>query len=392
MNDDHPYYFVFDLETTSKLDPVRGPFHPYGQNKIYKIGYTTHAGLDAVNIETLKNKQREFKLGHFRYIVGLNLAFDMGYLLAEGRCGIPDLSTDVLFWDIGVFHYLMKGQGETYPSLNQLAEYWLGVSEQKSDDIESLIHKYGDVDLIPDGIIDPYLTQDTTLTHKIFLKQLEYLEASTTDETFLFVSEMVATKELIFATHRGIPVHIPKLKQKKQDLQVQAVQCIEFVASELKGASPSLSLTGVTTEPDLISSRTFAQDLLYRMEVTVPYKYQSGVFKSGTRAGQPKISNAKTKIHLGVGLPPTPDGSMPTDEKIISEFIEKRMAMGYASDLRTVLLSQILTFRKIQKASGTYCDNLLKYAKDSVIHPLYKQVATDTGRLSSSAPNIQNQM
>ena len=55
------------------------------------------------------------------------------------------------------------------------------------------------------------------------------------------------------------------------------------------------------------------------------------------------------------------------------------------------IIAHILTYRKLQKLYSTYAEGLQKYIyKDGKIHTLYNQCATQTGRLSSSEPNLQN--
>ena len=55
------------------------------------------------------------------------------------------------------------------------------------------------------------------------------------------------------------------------------------------------------------------------------------------------------------------------------------------------IVSHILIYRKYAKIYSTYSDGLQKFIqKDGRIHTIYNQCATQTGRLSSSEPNLQN--
>lgn len=55
------------------------------------------------------------------------------------------------------------------------------------------------------------------------------------------------------------------------------------------------------------------------------------------------------------------------------------------------IIDHILTFRKLSKIYSTYAEGLKKFIqKDGKIHTIYNQCATQTGRLSSSEPNLQN--
>ena len=50
----------------------------------------------------------------------------------------------------------------------------------------------------------------------------------------------------------------------------------------------------------------------------------------------------------------------------------------------------VLEYRAYMKLVSTYVNGLIEIQKDGYIHPLYKQAMTNTGRLSSVEPNIQN--
>lgn len=55
------------------------------------------------------------------------------------------------------------------------------------------------------------------------------------------------------------------------------------------------------------------------------------------------------------------------------------------------VIDHILTYRKLSKIYSTYAEGLKKYIlPDGRIHTIYNQCATQTGRLSSSEPNLQN--
>ncbi len=55
------------------------------------------------------------------------------------------------------------------------------------------------------------------------------------------------------------------------------------------------------------------------------------------------------------------------------------------------VINHILAYRKWSKIYSTYAEGLKKYVqRDGRIHTVYNQAATQTGRLSSSEPNLQN--
>ena len=71
-----------------------------------------------------------------------------------------------------------------------------------------------------------------------------------------------------------------------------------------------------------------------------------------------------------------------TDQTVLEEIIEYHPIVGF-----------ILRYRTLSKLEGTYVNGVreaLKESKDGHIHTIYKQALTDTGRLSSTEPNLQN--
>ena len=55
------------------------------------------------------------------------------------------------------------------------------------------------------------------------------------------------------------------------------------------------------------------------------------------------------------------------------------------------IIEKILNWRSIAKLAGTYADALPRQiASDGRIHTTYMQTSTNTGRLSSRDPNLQN--
>ncbi len=84
-----------------------------------------------------------------------------------------------------------------------------------------------------------------------------------------------------------------------------------------------------------------------------------------------------------MGLPvikKTPGGDPSTSEEVL-----KTLALNYP------LPKLIMEHRQLSKLKSTYTDKLPELADDNMrIHTTYNQTSTSTGRLSSTAPNLQN--
>ncbi len=78
----------------------------------------------------------------------------------------------------------------------------------------------------------------------------------------------------------------------------------------------------------------------------------------------------------------------------------KKTKTGYSTDARTLeglkqaspIVSQILSFREVEKLRSTFCVGLLNEinSEDSRIHASFSQVIARTGRISSDQPNLHN--
>lgn len=87
------------------------------------------------------------------------------------------------------------------------------------------------------------------------------------------------------------------------------------------------------------------------------------------------------KLHLDPKAKKTGRGSYPTDETTLAALSGKHPVIG-----------EILEFRGVKKLLSTYIEPFPGYIsqKDGRVHTTFNQALTATGRLSSSAPNLQN--
>jgi hypothetical protein len=115
------------------------------------------------------------------------------------------------------------------------------------------------------------------------------------------------------------------------------------------------------------------------------------IYKTGKRAGEVKMK-WETGDVLIEGL---------ADETTKAFFIKKGWeTKGGASTLKHIqkygspeakeLALEIIEIRKINKSISTYFKPYIDFEIDGKIHPNYNHNITQTGRLSSSKPNMQN--
>jgi len=378
---------AIDIETTSKRDLELEFSNPYSANIIHRVGMECTDLLDVHHYTMYKNNEHsisqaycDYVIENSEYVVGMNLSFDLGYLLAKHWINPQDLEKPVL-WDIGIFHYLYRGQ-QTYPSMEDIATFHH--LEGKSANIEHLIEHFGDTDKIPDSVLYPYLKQDVQLAHKIFLLQKEYLEQREPSEIHLYVSEMAACKEYILATYYGINIDVEQLNLEEMQLNTLNNLVQTNFHTELER---SVNLVGVH---DCINSTNTIKQILFSDHIEVTSETLGEVYKSGARRGTQKVLKKKESClvpgNCSTQLP------LSTSEEVIQARIQEFSRLGISAEIRIKLLRFVLAYRTNLKSLKTYCAGIRKFmGKDQVIHPRYVQVSTATGRISATQPNIQNQ-
>ncbi|MGM9971805.1 MAG: DNA polymerase I [Anaeroplasmataceae bacterium] len=84
--------------------------------------------------------------------------------------------------------------------------------------------------------------------------------------------------------------------------------------------------------------------------------------------------------HLNLVCPKKTKTGYSTDAEVLEELIDKHP-----------IISKILEYRQVSKLYSTYIDGIrLATYSDNKVHTIYEQALTQTGRLSSVEPNLQN--
>lgn len=93
-------------------------------------------------------------------------------------------------------------------------------------------------------------------------------------------------------------------------------------------------------------------------------------------------------------------GFNPGSPKQVAELLYDRLKLpmingrstsaGTLEQLNHPLVEKILEYRTIQKQISTYAGKMVEEATDGIIHTTFNQYGADTGRFSSTGPNLQN--
>lgn len=352
------------FDTTNKLMYV-GAKDNNQETKTFDIEYT-----DTPYKEQLNEIQE--MIDDVDWIVGFNIKFDLHWLR---RYGI-DFSR-VRVWDCQVAHFILTGQDKPYPSLNKVCEHH-GL-EQKIDVIKEEYWSNGiDTPDIPEDLLTDYLIKDVELTREVYAKQMQYL--AMTD----------STQWMLLQLHfRDLVV----LQEMEYNGMLYDMQRSEILGNELDEQIGKLDrrlydLHGLDSFNP--SSVDHLNAFLYGGTLSFRRKIPDGVFKTGTRKGQPKEKwetyevTLKRRCRPIKGTELKKEGLYSVDDSTI-----KRLKGAKAER------ELILTRAVLQKRLTAYYRGLNELItehkwKPNKVHGVLNQCVARTGRLSSSKPNLQN--
>ncbi len=361
-------YLFLDTETTTK-----NKGNPYTSgNKLCYIGFKTNDQ----SVQVYKPEQRAQITEQFHkanYLVGFNLKFDLAWL---AKYGLPVL--DYKIWDCQLAEFLLNNQTTPYPSLNNaLEKYRLPL---KDDRVATYWEAGIDTPDIPEEIITEYLTQDVEGTYQVFLQQ--WKQFKTKPELLkLFELQCEDLLVLLEMEMNGLPFNVDKAAELERDCSQQI-------------ADIETSLTdGYWGVPINWNSGDHLSAFLYGGTITYDDRVPIGTYKSGAKQGLPRYKIITHTFDLPKLVEPLPktelkkEGYYQTDEPTLRS-LKGDKKFRKIRDL-------IIERSKIEKLRGTYYQGYIKKITEmewdkNIMHGQFNQVVARTGRLSSSAPNLQN--
>lgn len=304
-------------------------------------------------------------------LVGQNLSFEIAWLIRTGACTTTTVPKNI--WDIQLAEYLLTGQLRKYASMDEMADkYKLPL---KDDKVKVFFDAGLGADHVPMSILQPYLEHDLDVTEAIYLKQRALAEEK--GMLPLIRSQMRARWATALMECNGLVVDW-KYVDENIDMLHDAIQNLLLkIALLIPAAWPHV-------EPFNPLSNKHVSALFFGSPIKWKEKERDGFYKNG---------NEKWKTVEKVWCN---DKSIPTKAKMNSrsEYPVDDDVLKNISDARyTTIAQDIRQLRTYKKWKETYYENLRTFRSsyDHRIHPSLNHVSTDTGRLSCTKPNIQNQ-
>lgn len=370
-------YCVIDLETTirNEIGRNKGSAH-WSNNQVcyYGLKYMNHEpeiyDRDPVPLPSTNN-----------ILVGQNIKFDLLYMLRNEQ--FRDQFKEYVIWDTQLAEYLLTGQADKMMSLDKLAARYGGTL--KDSRMKEYWNNGIDTPDIPREEIIPYLEQDLYNTELVFLEQVK--QAQALEMMPLITSQMKALKATTVMEFNGMNFDSGKA-ELLSDICKEQMAILDKNFKSLVGA---MNVELNISSNRHVSAVIFGGALPYSTHETVlDDDGEPVLYKSGMKKGQVKTKRVTEQEYFTRKVDPM--------KHIISA-----NSNGY--DVSVTVLDHlrktepgvkdicelVLRHRELAKQVSTYYDGFraLQYP-DGYIHGELKHCNTHTGRLSSSAPNLQN--
>jgi DNA polymerase I-like protein with 3'-5' exonuclease and polymerase domains len=303
-------------------------------------------------------------------IIGFNFKFDLAWFL---KSEVYQLKAKQI-WDVQIAEFIISNQTNRFPSLNETCERY-GL-EAKIDVVKRDYWDKGiNTDQIPWAILEKYATKDAELTLACYHAQRKHMTPAQVKLCFLMCQDLKILQEM---EANGIPFD--------EELCYNRAMEVDDKISTLKGKLAAI----YPNVPINFASNDHLSAFLYGGVVKQDAKEHIGFYKTGAKAGEPKYKNIVIEHTLPRLYEPLKGSAMAKLGNFATDEGTLRKLRG-----NKTLVNMLLELSKLEKLNGTYYRGLVKLRSEmnweqGMLHGNFNQTTAQTGRLSSSKPNLQN--
>lgn len=370
-------YFIFDLETTTyeSCRKKANPFDPRNKVVLFAAKYS-------VDKEVFLNQDnpaaRQYFLNAMKtadVIIGHNIKFDLLYMFTAlyNDLEFKQALKSVQIYDTMFAEYLITAQQAKYYSLNEASLKYGGTL--KDDRIKEYWDAGIQTDEIPQDLLSEYAKHDILNTEIVYLAQQDEISKLGIEKLIkMNMDDLLATTLMEW-----------------HGLKIDSDLASDLIADLGEPNYDALNAHLPTNLPFQFNwqSNDHLSAFLFGGSIKYIEKEAIGTYKTGQKAGQTKYKNVekdyKFKNRAGFvykqGTKKT--GVYKVDDASLS-------SISIDSDLYPIVKT-ILEQRDKAKQINTYYKPMIELSQhDGLLHAELVHVQTNTGRLSSRNPNIQN--
>lgn len=302
-------------------------------------------------------------------LIAFNAKFDLAWLRKSGTWPIKPR-----IWDVQIAEFLLNGQTTRYPSLEETCiKYGLG---HKEDEVKKEYWDKGiNTNEIPGCVLGSYARRDVELTYLAYLHQRQQFE----HKPHLYRLFNLMCQDLLVLQEM-------EWNGQKYDVELCNLRSGE-VKQEIETIKQQLSLV----YPD-IDINFGSGDQLSAFLYGGPIFYEETELVGQYKNGKPKYKKVEKQHDLPRLVTPLPkseikkEGYYKTDAETLGKL------KGPAAKK---FVAPLLRLAELEKLNSTYYEglhakNIEHHWPEGMIHGQFNQVTAQTGRLSSSSPNLQN--
>lgn len=326
----------------------------------------------------------QLQLQKCKRIVGINLKIDFHWIRRAGL-SIPE---DVEIWDCAIAEYRMSGQRSVFPSMDDMCDLY--EIPNKQGGLKEFWNAGVSTEDIPYNVVKDYNNDDIYRTRAIYIHQLrdERLKKTTNLEKQILLdgADLLVLEDM---EYNGIKYNSVKSRELAGEF-----------TSELEGINRWFYDLSGTDRINLDSGDHLSAFLFGGSFETSDTAVESRVYKSGPNKGQEYTRNItiNRQTHRFDGYFNPINGTelkkSTKDKPVYGTSDEVLKQLTKRTKLQRSIIEKLQRRSELEKLTGTYLNAFPELINNmewgEYLHGQFNQVVAATGRLSSSAPNLQN--
>ncbi len=320
---------------------------------LFKDGLGTPYFKDPVTHNLVVSKLKKILEKRGVKKIGQNFKFDNTYLYYNLRIEVQDSEFDTM-----VAHWIIDENGEhenwagvrigTNHGLEKISTQLLGSDascgieyDRLQEEVAFRDPKFKRYETVPIDIVGRYACLDAIDTYKVYLRESKMIEAAGQSDFFLN-HEMAKTYLLTKAEIEGLPIYTDKIPEVIAYLDVKMLEIREQLKTDI----------GFDFDP------AHTENTAHVLFETLKLDPIGGKGKTGQFATNKKVLEKLARV----------------DDKNPEQPLEVRVPR------------QIIAYRNLSRMKTNYAEAVYRYIdhKKKIFHMSYRQIGTDTGRLSAA--------